>query len=148
MRIVRAFLVVGLCLAGAYACSHPKPPAGHWEGTYESGDTMVVARLEISSSGTIRVSAPNAQNIADASEDDRATMRQKLAQDLANGWTDVQPRELDFDGTTFRKPGGVAPQLEWDTANKHMTMIVYFGTRPGIRIPLHAVSEFSDNPWS
>lgn len=147
MRFFGAMLVVGLCLAGAYGCSHPKPPPGHWEGTYESNDTMVVARLEISSNGTVLVSAPNAQDVADSSADDRAQIRKKLADELAAGWADVQPREFDFDGTTFRKPGGVAPQMEWDAANKHMTLIVYFGTR-SIRIPLHAVQEFSDNPWS
>ena len=148
MRIVGAILVVGLCLAGAYACSHPKPPVGHWEGTYESENTMVVARLEIASNGTIMVSATNAQNIGDSSADDRAGIRQKLAQELADGWADVEPRDLEFDGTTFRKPGGVAPQMEWDANNKHMTMIVYFGKDPAIRIPMHAVTDFSDNPWS
>ena len=64
MRIFARFLVVGLCLAGAYGCSHPKPPQGKWEGTYESDDTMVVARLEIASNGAILVSAPNAQDLA------------------------------------------------------------------------------------
>ena len=113
-----------------------------------SDGTMVVARLEITSSGAVLESAPNAQNIVDASQDDRAAMRQKLAQDLANGWSSVEAHELDFDGAIFRKPGGIAPQLEWDAANKHMTMIVYFGKDPAIRIPLHGVSDFSDNPWS
>jgi hypothetical protein len=147
MRVLASFLVVGLCLAGAYGCSHPKPPAGKWEGAYESDDTMVVARLEIDSNGTILVSAPNAQDLASMSADDKAAVRQKLAQDLSNEWDSVEPRTLDFDGATFRKPGGVAPQMEWDKNNKHMTLIVYFGTG-SIRIPLHAVKDFSDNPWS
>ncbi|HUJ02931.1 MAG TPA: hypothetical protein VLW75_04780 [Rhizomicrobium sp.] len=148
MRFVTVLLVAGLCLAGAYGCSHPKPPEGKWEGTYESDDTMVVARLQIDSNGSILVSAPNAQDLTTMSPDDKASVRQKLAQDLANGWDSVEPRKLDFDGTTFRKQGGVAPQMEWDAANSHMTLIVYFGTNPAIRIPLHAVKEFSDNPWS
>lgn len=146
MRNVVRLLVLGLCVVAA-ACSHPKPPAGKWEGTYESDDAMVVARLEIASNGTILVSAPNAQDLSAMSADDRAATRQKLAQDLASGWDSVQPRTLDFDGTTFRKPGGVAPQMEWDTNNKHMTLIVYFGTG-SVRIPLHAVNQFSENPWS
>jgi len=148
MRFVTALLVAGLCLAGAYGCSHPKPPEGKWEGAYESDDTMVVARLEIASNGTVLVSAPNAQDLANMSADDKAGVRQKLAQDLANGWDAVQPRQFDFDGTTFRNPGGVAPQMEWDEGNKHMTLIVYFGTNPSISIPLHAVKDFSDNPWN
>ncbi len=147
MRNFARFLGACLCVALA-ACSHPKPPSGHWEGTYESGDTMVVARLEIAPNGTILVSAPNAQDIASMSAEDKAGVRQKLAQDLVNDWDQVEPRALDFDGTTFRKPGGIAPQMEWDAGNKHMTLIVYFGKNPAIRIPLHAVSRFSSNPWS
>jgi hypothetical protein len=146
MRNFARLLCLGLVLALA-ACSHPKPPAGRWEGAYESDDTMVVARLEIASSGTILVSAPNAQDLSSLSADDKAATRQKLAQSLVADWDSVQPRTLDFDGTTFRKPGGTAPQMEWDAANKHMTLIVYFGTS-SVRIPLHAVSQFSDNPWS
>ena len=147
MRTFTRFLVLFLCLAGVAACSHPKPPEGRWEGVYESDDMMVVARLEIGSNGTILVSAPNAQDIASLSEDDKASTRQKLAEDLANGWDSMEPRTLDFDGTTFRKPGGVAPQMEWDDGNKHMTLIVYFGT-DSIRIAMHAVKDFSDNPWN
>ncbi len=147
MRSFTRFLVLCLCLAGAYACSHPRPPEGRWEGAYESDDAMVVARLEIASNGTILLSAPNAQDLASTTEDDRASTRQKLAEDLANGWDGVTPRTLDFDGTTFRKPGNVAPQMEWDAANKHMTLIVYFGT-DSIRIAMHAVKDFSDNPWN
>jgi hypothetical protein len=94
------------------------------------------------------VSAPNAQDIGDSSDDDRASIRKRLAQELSDGWANVESRELDFDGTTFRKPGGIAPQMEWDANNKHMTLIVYFGKDAGIRIPLHAVTDFSDNPWS
>ena len=148
MRILACLLVVGLSLAAGYGCSHPKPPTGKWEGTYESDDTMVVSRLEIASNGTILVSAPNAQDLGNTPADDKAGIRQKLAQDLASEWDAVEPRKLDFDGTTFRKPGGVAPQMEWDADNKHMTLIVYFGTNPSIRIPMHAVKQFSDNPWN
>jgi hypothetical protein len=146
MRNFVRLLCLGLCLAVA-ACSHPKPPQGKWEGAYESDDSMVVARLEIASNGTILISAPNAQDLGSMSAGDKAATRQKLAQNLATDWDSVQPRTLDFDGTTFRKPGGVAPQMEWDEHNRHMTLIVYFGTS-SVRIPLHAVSQFSDNPWS
>lgn len=146
MRNFARHLVLGLCVVVA-ACSHPKPPAGRWEGAYESDDTMVVARLEITSDSTIRVSAPNAQDLGSMSADGKAATRQKLAQNLATDWDSVQPRSLDFDGTTFRKPGGAAPQMEWDDHNKHMTLIVYFGAG-SVRIPLHAVKQFSDNPWN
>src|SRR5690242_8606318 len=148
MRIVAAALVTGLCLAGAFACSKAHPPAGRWEGTYESSDVMVAARVEIDSSGNVYVSAPDAMNFPAPGEDERAAMHARLAQGLADAWGEVQPRRYDFDGQTFRKAGGIAPQMEWDARTKQMTLIVYLERRPGIRIALHAVSDFSADPWS
>jgi hypothetical protein len=147
MRLGAAILF-GLCLAGLMACSNAKPPAGRWEGVYDSTDAIVAARLEIDSSGNIYLSAPDAMNFAPPSEDERVAMHQRLAQGLASAWGDVTARHYDFDGHTFRKPGGIATQMEWDGATKQMIVIVYLERRPGIRIPMRAVSEFSDNPWS
>ncbi|MGH6870158.1 MAG: hypothetical protein ACREHE_01520 [Rhizomicrobium sp.] len=145
MRQIAALFFVVLCLA---ACSrHSQPPAGRWEGAYESGDTMIAARLEIDAKGNIFVSAPDAENIS-GGEDARAAIRARLAQGLAAGWGDVQPKNFEFDGSTFRKPGGVAPQIEWNAQANTMTLIVYLGMRDGIRVPLRPVKTFSDDPWS
>jgi hypothetical protein len=141
-------LALALWIGAGYGCSKAHPPAGRWEGTYESGDAMVAARVEIDSSGNVYVSAPDAMNFPAPSEDERAAMHARLAQGLASAWADVQPRHYDFDGSVFRKPGGIAPQMEWDARAKRMTLIVYLERRPGIRIPLHAVSDFSADPWS
>jgi len=127
------------------ACSHPRPPAGRWEGTYETQDTMIVARLEVEADGQVRVSAPDLLDIAAVADDDRTGMRQKLAADLASGWDNVDARPMDFDGETFRKPGGIAPQMTWKSSR--MELVVYLGTRPAIHIPMHEVGDFSDNPW-
>ena len=56
MRKLAFVLVTALALL---SCSHPAPPVGRWEGTYESDDVMVAARLEIGSDGQVRVSAPS-----------------------------------------------------------------------------------------
>jgi hypothetical protein len=146
MRTIRAAIAGMLCLA-LFSCSHAQAPAGRWEGVYESNDTMVAARLEIGADGMVRLSAPDATDIAPATPDERAAMRDRLAQGLATAWPDAVPRTLDFDGTIFRKPGGVAPQIEWDPAGNTMTLDVYLGTQPAIHIPLHAVKDFSDDPW-
>ena len=44
----------------------------------------------------------------------------------------------------FRKPGGVAPQLEWDPDRKRMTMVYYSGNRNSVRVALSAVGEFGE----
>jgi len=139
-----------LALATALAllsCSHPAPPTGRWQGTYESSDTMIAARLEIGPDGLVRVSAPNLRDIDAASSDDRTQMREKLASDLAGDWENVEPRAMDFDGSAFRKPGGIAPQLIWKAESRQMWIVVYLGTRPGLRIAMHRVDDFSDDPW-
>ena len=128
-----------------FACSHPKPPSGRWEGTYETQDTMIAARLEVESDGQVRASAPDLLDIGAVADEDRTGMRQKLASDLASGWDNVDARPMDFDGETFRKPGGIAPQMIWKAGR--MQLVVYLGTRPAIRIPMHEVGDFSDNPW-
>jgi hypothetical protein len=142
MRIAALAVLIALALA---ACSHPKPPAGRWEGTYESADTMLAARLEIEDDGQVRVSAPD---LLDVGPDERDAARGKLAADLASDWDRVAPRKMDFDGETFRKPGGIAPQIVWKAKSKQMWLVVYLGTRPGLRIAMREVGDFSDDPWS
>ena len=144
MRPLLALLFAVLVLA---SCSKAPPPAGRWEGAFDDGATFVAARLEIEPDGTVRVSAPDVVDPGVASEQDRATMRQNMSARLVGGWGEVAPRPMDFDGTTFRKPGGIAPQIDWDAQSKVMTLYVYIGTRPVIKIPLHPVGDFSDNPW-
>ena len=144
MRPLLALVLGTLLLA---SCSKTPPPVGRWEGTYESGDTFVAARLEIASGPQVRISAPDVTDGSIASEDDRTAMRQNMAARLAGGWGEIAPRPMDFDGTTFRKPGGIAPQIEWDAKTKAMTLYVYLGTQPVLKIPLKPVSDFSDDPW-
>ncbi|HEY2068803.1 MAG TPA: hypothetical protein VGG48_04550 [Rhizomicrobium sp.] len=144
MRVLAAILLTLCVLTG---CSHhAQPPTGRWEGTLETENTMIAARLEIDAKGNIYVSAPDAENFTDT-EDARAAIRHNLAQGLTAGWGDVQPRAFEFDGQVFRKPGGVAPQIEWDSSSNNMVLIVYLGMRNGIRVPLHPVKDFSDSPW-
>ena len=149
MRPIFAVLFALACFAGVGACSHSAPPpAGRWEGFYESRDTIVAARLEITAKGDIFVSAPDATGIGSASDDDRAAIRQRLADGLDESWGSVVPRRLDFDGQTFRKPGGIAPQMEWDAQSNAMTLVVYLGTQPAIRIALRPVKDFGPNPFA
>jgi len=148
MRISGVTLAAGLCLAAAFACTRSPAPSGRWQGAYESRDTMVVTRLEIDSKGDIYLSAPDATDIGNAAAEDRAAIRRKLAEGLSVAWGEVQPRPYDFDGRVFRKPGGVAPQLEWNPDQKSMMAVVYLGLRPSIRIPLHPVADFSSDPWT
>ncbi len=84
----------------------------------------------------------------DVGPDERDAARAKLAADLAGGWDQVAPRQMDFDGETFRKPGGIAPQAVWKAKTKRMWLIVYLGTHPGLRIAMRAVGDFSDDPFA
>ena len=146
MRLPALIFALG-CALFASACSEPKTPEGRWEGVYESADTMMAARLEIDAQGEVRVSAPDLLEIQDASEETRVAMRERLAQELRTKWDEVAPRKMDFDGDTFRKPGGVAPQMEWD--GDKMTLVAYFGANPALRIPLKKVRDhFSDDPFN
>ena len=133
--------VAGLVVLSA--CADPAPPAGRWQGVYEGGDAMVAARLEIDPEGSVRVSAPNAfLNFAAMSTTERMEMRSELLAGLAAAWPSIGPMELTFDGKTFRKPGGVAPQLEWDNGRREMTLVVYPGLHDTIRFPLERVDHF------
>ena len=125
------------------ACSSSPPPAGRWYGAYEDSALIIVARLEIDSAGVVRVSAPNATiTSADMSKVDRADLRAKLEDGLASSWPSVAPLPLEFDGHAFHKPGGVAPQLEWNASAGRMTLVYYANNRPAIRVALDPVKNF------
>lgn len=128
------------------ACSDPKPPIGKWEGGYDRGGTLVAARVEILANGRVLVSAPDYTN-AIGKADRLALLRARLASELANNWGSVEPRSFDFDGKTFRKPGGVAPQMVWDKDSNQMTLQLYLGANPALPIPLRPVAGFHDNPF-
>jgi len=137
-------IVIAAALTG---CSKPQPPVGKWEGGYESGGDLVVARVEILPSGQVKVMAPDYTN-AVGSRARIDELRARLAASLANGWSEVQPRTFEFDGKTFRKPGGIAPQMVWDKASNHLTLQLYIGSRPAMPVPLRPVDDFHDNPWA
>ena len=137
-----AAMLTALCL-GLSACADSHPPTGRWEGLYEDAGVIIVARLEIADNGRVRVSAPNAiTSEQPLSPAERASVVQQLQARLATSWPAVQPLPLEFDGQVFRKPGGIAPQLEWDAARKRMTMIYYSGNRSSVRVALTSVGEF------
>ncbi|HEY1707746.1 MAG TPA: hypothetical protein VGG10_05740 [Rhizomicrobium sp.] len=143
MRAPFLALVAVVLLTG---CTRHPPPQGRWEGTYDTAEAMVAARVEIDDKGNVRITAPNAEDVGD-NEDSRAAMRQNLAAGLATGWNSVEPRPMDFDGHVFRKPGGIAPQMIWDAKAKQMSIVVYLGVKEPIRFKLQSVDDFSQNPW-
>ena len=65
-----------------------------------------------------------------------------------SSWDDVLPRTFDFDGRVFRKPGGIAPQMEWVPHHQQMKVVFYFGREHSIRIVMHAVQDFREDPWT
>lgn len=144
MRRLLALLFGVLVLAG---CSKPQWPVGRWEGGYDKGGTFIAARVEILTPGQVRVSAPDVVDERYVSDEDRATMRNNMAERLAGAWGEIESRPMSFDGTTFRRPGGVAPQMEYDAKTNVMTVWIYIGTNRPIKIPLQPVSEFRDNPF-
>ena len=141
-----SFLVLMLALV-LVGCSKPQPPVGKWEGGYEGGGDLVAARVEILPGGGVKISAPDITN-AIGSHDQIDAMRAQLAAELANGWSEVTPRSFDFDGKTFRKPGGVAPQMVWDKDSNQLTLELYIGARPAMPVPLRPVNDFHDNPFA
>jgi hypothetical protein len=141
----RALLLIALLLVAG--CTRHTPPEGRWEGSYDTAEAMVTARVEIDSKGLVRISAPNAEDVGD-DEDKRAEMRSNLAAGLAAGWDDIEPRAMDFDGRVFRKPHGIAPQMVWEKDKKQMWIVAYLGKKPAIKFLLHPVDDFSENPWS
>jgi hypothetical protein len=137
------FAIAAMALA---SCGKPQPPVGKWEGGYEAGGDLVAARVEILANGGIKISAPDVTN-AMGSRDQIDAMRAQLAADLANSWSGVDPRNFDFDGKTFRKPGGIAPQMIWDKDTNQLTLELYIGARAAMPVPLRPVNDFHDNPF-
>jgi hypothetical protein len=127
-------------------CADPKPPVGRWQGVYEGDDMMVAARMEVRPDGSIFISAPDAlsNTFATMAPEDRESVREKLVASLERSWPSVEPRAFKFDGKTFRKPDGVAPQMEWDAKTHGMVVIVYSGTHASVRVPLAPVEQFAD----
>src|SRR5258706_6054220 len=148
---MRQFPIIAatLGIVALAACSNVRPPVGRWEGAYEDPNLVVVARLEIDSSGAVRISAPNASvNVTQMSKKERADLRKRLDAGLAQSWSSVGPLPLEFDGHAFHKPGGVAPQLEWDNAAKKMILVFYSGNRSSIHVPLDSVANFKSDSCS
>jgi hypothetical protein len=139
---------IALFVAILAGCSRsPAPPDGRWEGVYETKGTIVAARVEILDGGMVRLSAPYVSNAANASPERREQIRASLAGGLGAGWTYVKPRRFEFDGRIFRKPGGIAPQMEWNAHERVLSIVLYIGTQPSFRVPVHQVEEFSDDPF-
>jgi len=143
---MRQILVLLLFVALA-ACSKPSPPQGRWEGGTSSNGTLVAARVEIGPDGRVKLSAPDITNLQNAKPERLQQQREALAADLAGGWDSVAPRAFDFDGKTFRKPGGIAPQMVWDKDSNQMILELYIGANPALPVPLRPVDAFHDNPW-
>jgi hypothetical protein len=95
----------------------------------------------------VKVSAPDVTNADSAKPEQLQEMRARLGADLATAWDGVQARPFDFDGSTFRKPGGVAPQMVWDKNSNQMILEIYIGANPALAVPLRPVDNFHDNPW-
>lgn len=145
----RYAILLLLPIAAIAACSRTaSPPIGRWIGNYEANGIMVDARLEILSNGQVRVSAPDLIGVDNPSDQDRAAMHARLAADLADGWSDVDPRPMDFDGHVFRKPGGIAPQMEWNPSTRQMKVVFYFGMQHSVRIDMQQVDDFKHDPWA
>jgi hypothetical protein len=144
---VNKALVIAVLAAALAACGKSQPPVGKWEGGTESGGNLVVARVEILPNGQVKVMAPDVTNAVGPREriDE---LRARLAADLANGWSEVAPRSFDFDGKTFRKPGGIAPQMVWDKSSNQMTLELYIGAQPAMPVHLRPVDDFHDNPFA
>ena len=143
---MRWILLASLLLVAG--CSKPQPPVGKWEGGYDNNGTIVVARVEITASGRVKVSAPDITNLQNAKPEQMAMERSRLAAELVHVWDDVEPREFEFDGKTFRKPGGVAPQMVWDKGSNQMTLQLYIGANPALPVVLRPVDGFHDNPFA
>ena len=122
-------------------------PGGNQTSLAVTGGTAVAARVEIGPDGLVRVSAPDITNLEGAKPEALEAERERLTADLANGWDGVAPRPFDFDGDTFRKPGGIAPQMVWDKKTNQMVLELYIGANSALPVPLRPVPGFHDDPW-
>jgi hypothetical protein len=145
MRRFAILLIAGLVLAGC-SKSH-QVPAGRWIGHYESSSVMVVAWLEITPQGDVRVSAPDFLDPGEPTDEQREAAHTRLANQLYDGWGNIPSRHYEFNGHVFRKPGGFAPQMEWNPVTKQMKVVFYFGMQRSIRIAMQPVKEFTEDTW-
>jgi len=143
---MRKALVLTLLLLLAGCAKHP--PIGKWEGGYVANGTVVVARVEIGADGLVKVSAPDITGLDPMKPEVMLSEREALQAELVNGWPNVAPREFDFDGKTFRKPGGQAPQMVWDEKTNQMTLQIFIGRNPAFPVALRPVPGFHDNPFA
>jgi hypothetical protein len=143
MRKTAAFAALLFLLAGC--AKHP--PVGKWEGGYDSGGTIVVARVEIGADGLVKLMAPDVTGLVGAKPEETLNARAQAQSDLVNGWAGVTARQFDFDGKTFRKPGGQAPQMVWDKDTNQMTLEIYIGRNPALPVTLRPVDGFHDDPF-
>src|SRR5262249_1115471 len=85
-RSATVFTTAGISLFAVAGCGAKQAPAGRWEGVYEASDTLIVARVQTQPDASVRLSAPDAIGIAGASDEERQTIKQRLAAGLASGW--------------------------------------------------------------
>jgi len=139
-------MLVGL--VALTACSgHEKAPVGRWIGHMDTAEAMVIAWLEIFPDGSVKVSAPDILGVGELPAERKAALQARLAKKLSEAWPEVASRKMDFDGEVFRKPGGIAPQMEWNPKKREMKLVFYFGLHKSMRIRMQAVSDFSSDPW-
>ena len=140
-------LLVAVLAAALAGCGKSQPPVGKWEGGYDGNGLIVVARVEIDAAGVVKVMAPDVTGMAGAKPEEVLNARAELASQLANDWPGVTPSQFEYDGKTFRKPNGVAPQMVWDKDTNQMTLELYIGANPALPVTLRPVDAFHDNPW-
>ncbi len=146
MRRIYILMLAGLVMLAA--CSgQDHPPDGRWIGHMDTPDVMVVAWLEFLEDGTLKVSAPDILGVGNIQESEKTRLHARLSRRLLAHWSEVEPRRMDFDGRVFRKPGGIAPQIEWDPDTRDMKLVFYFGLHKSIRIRMRQVSDFRSDPW-
>ncbi len=91
----------------------------------------------------VRVMAPDITNLTGPRE--RIELyRDRLASDLANGWSEVAPREFAFDGKTFRSRAGSHRRWLWDKDTNQWSCSFHIGANPALPVPLRAsVAKFA-----
>ena len=133
------FVALALLLA---ACSKPAPPVGKWEGGYESGG----AGRDIAQRPSQDQRAGNHLNHRQPRAD-RRTACAPIGR--AGEWLERSvAAHLRLHGKTFRKPGGIAPQMVWDKASNAMTLELFIGAKPALPIPLRPTDDFHENPFA
>ena len=145
-----AILLIGLLSCGLFisGCSEShKPPSGRWIGHLDSPAVMVDAWLEITPNGDVKVSAPDILDPGEPTDEQREAAHKRLANQVYDDWGSVHARHYEFDGHTFRKPGGVAPQMEWDPSSQKMKLVFYFAMQRSIRIAMSEVKDFNQDTW-